>query len=534
MIRRELRRVWPALAGEALAGVLLTACSLGFVWLTKLIIDIATGKSDVAWSWAVAGLVAAILLRTLSSALSGRLGASASTRFSNRLRTRLFVHALSAKWQGRAAMHSSDALGRMVSDVGTLSIFLCQTGPGMVSVACQLAGAFIFLAILNWQMALAITAIMPLALWLSKIFTKTSHRLTHRIRESESAVNRLVQEGLLHRLLLNTLRADRYLEAFQDAQGDFYRNAIKRNDISLYSAAAVGIGFMGAYTVAFLWCADGLKNGSVTFGVMTAFMQLVAMVQRPVVEMARKVPAFINARVAYERISEVFNTPQGCGKLNQGKLKKDGCDVQEVEPMEIQLRGVSYVYPDGEKGSENLHYSDFTFRKGEVTAITGETGAGKTTLLMLLLGFAKPEKGAILKSGKGEIAFVPQGNSLFSGTVRENLQLANPEATDADMEQALRDACAGFLFEAKQGLDTLCGESGSGLSEGEAQRIAIARGLLCGAGTIILDEPTSALDADTELELMRRLRRRLSGKTVIVVTHRSNTIAACDSRLHIG
>lgn len=523
------------MAGEALAGVLLTACSLGFVWLTKLIIDIATGKSDVAWSWAVAGLVAAILLRTLFSALSGRLGATASTRFSNQLRTRLFVHALSTKWQGRAAMHSSDALGRLVSDVGTLSIFLCQTVPGMVSVVCQLAGAFIFLAILNWQMALAITAIMPLALWLSKIFTKTSHRLTHRIRESETAVNRLVQEGLLHRLLLNTLRADRYLEAFQDAQGDFYRNAIKRNDISLYSAAAVGIGFMGAYTAAFLWCADGLKNGSVTFGVMTAFMQLVAMVQRPVVEMARKVPGFINARVAYERISEVFNAPQGDGNiLNQEKVKEGEYDGHESVPMEIQLRDVSYVYPDGEKGNENLHYSDFTFRRGEVTAITGETGAGKTTLLMLLLGFAKPEKGAILKSGKGDIAFVPQGNSLFSGTVRENLQLANPSATDADMEQALRDACAGFLFEAKNGLDTLCGESGSGLSEGEAQRIAIARGLLCDAGTIILDEPTSALDSDTELELMRRLHRRLSGKTVIVVTHRSNTIAACDSRLHIG
>lgn len=266
-----------------------------------------------------------------------------------------------------------------------------------------------------------------------------------------------------------------------------------------------------------------MMTGAVTFGMMTAFLQLVAQVQRPVVDLAGKIPAFVNAGVAIERIDEVRE------EAKVPEETSDGTRAPRV-PGEVRLEDVGFAYPDGE--GEVVAGVSHVFAPGSMTALAGDTGAGKTTLLMLMLGFACPTKGRIVGAGE-EMVFVPQGNSLMSGTVRENLLMADPEASDARMREALHAACADFVLELPEGLDSSCGERGGGFSEGEAQRIAIARGLLGEGRVMLLDEPTSALDPETESLLMERLRVATKGRTLIIVTHREQAMAACDGILRL-
>lgn len=278
------------------------------------------------------------------------------------------------------------------------------------------------------------------------------------------------------------------------------------------------VGFMTGYAVAFLWCAMGLYSGGVTFGAMTAFLQLVSRVQRPVVELAGCVPAVVQGAVAVERLDEILRLPE----------EEHGADVKLRGPVGLRLSYVGFAYPESERGV--LCGVSHDFKPCTMTVIAGSTGAGKTTLLMLMLGLLKPQTGEVqLYDGersvdasplsRGNICYVPQGNSLLSGTVRSNLLMAKPDASEAEMEEALRKAAAEFVLELPQGLDTECGERGSGLSEGQAQRIAIARGLLQSGRVLLLDEPSSALDAATERRLMENLEAESAHRTVIVVSH---------------
>ncbi len=530
-LRRESRgvRVYSVLV--SLAGMGGIACSLCFVWTTKHVIDIATGVSDDSFGAAVAMMLSALAGQLLFNVLGKRAGVVCTTRFSNRLRAHLFRTMLFSRWRGRERFHSADVIGRLLTDVSTVSGMVGATIPGVAVTLVQLLAAFVFLLCLNAKMAAVLVVIMPMALACSKLYMKRSHRLTRRIRAEETEINRISQEGLQHRVLIATLKnPEGYVEKFRGAQERFYALVMKRNDISLFASTAVTAGFMGGYTVAFLWCANGLMTGTVTFGMMTAFLQLVAQVQRPVVDLAGRVPAFVNAGVAIERIDEAREEGAEDGDAALPVPSLNHRTVEDLPRGEVRLVNVGFVYPDG--NDEAFTGVSYVFKAGSMTAVAGDTGAGKTTLLMLMLGFAEPTKGRVIGAGR-DMVFVPQGNSLMSGTVRENLLMGDPDADDARMRAALHAACADFVLDLPEGLDTGCGERGGGFSEGEAQRIAIARGLLGEGKVMLLDEPTSALDPATESVLMGRLRDATKGKTLIIVTHREQTMAACDGVLKI-
>lgn len=536
-IWREAKGIRALTAITSLLGICSIGASLFFVWITKHIVDIATGVSDADFRTAGWLMVATLVGQLMLSAASKRVGIIASTRFSCRLRGRMFNHLMRAQWRGREPFHTADSIGRLGGDVSTLSGFATGTLPGTIITIVQLLAAFVFLLCLDPRMAWMIAVIMPLALALSKLYTKRARRLTRRIREEETEINRTMQESLRHRKLMMSLPEEGGCPGrFDKAQTSFFRLILKRNDISIFASTAVTFGFMTGYAVAFLWCASGLIEGTVTFGLMTAFLQLVNQVQRPVVDLAGRVPQYINAGVAAERLDQLRDLPEEREETAQRLKGTPG----------LSLSDVSYSYPDGKDYPvENFTYN---FRPGTMTAIAGNTGAGKTTILMLMLGMAKPQKGEVkiysgdvsVDAGKGarvNMVYVPQGNSLVSGTVRENLQMARAagdEATEAEMEKALHDACAEFIFALPKGLDTFCGESGGGFSEGEAQRIAVARGLLGRGRILLLDEPTSALDPQTSGRLIEHLRDEVRDRTIVIVTHRSDTMALCDATIKIN
>jgi ABC-type multidrug transport system fused ATPase/permease subunit len=285
----------------------------------------------------------------------------------------------------------------------------------------------------------------------------------------------------------------------------------------------IGCVFGLGYLMAFVWGGIGLRNGTITFGVMTSFLQLVGMIQHPILQLLNMVPGVIHATASIDRLEELEQA--------DGPAVSPGSEtnVQTHCAPGIRFRDVSFRYAKGDR--EILSHFTHEFAAGSKTAIMGETGIGKTTLFRIVLGFIKPTSGETEVGG--ELCFVPQGNTLMSGTIRYNLLLAKPDATEEELREALHTACADFVLDLPNGLDTELGERGSGLSEGQAQRIAIARGLLHGGDILLLDEISSSLDEDTERELYQRLFTKHPDKTILFITHHSSIGMLCKDVVYL-
>ena len=318
-----------------------------------------------------------------------------------------------------------------------------------------------------------------------------------------------------------------------DLQNTEYGQVIARTRINIFARTTVGAAFSYGYIAAFLWGVYGIYRKMSTFGTMTAFLQIVGQIQRPVVNLTRQIPSFIYATASIDRLMELEASP-----------KEETGEQQMVGGVAgIRLKGLSFRYDDGDK--DVFTGLDFDFAPRSRTAIVGETGIGKSTLVRLMLSVLRPTGGRIEIYGEeGEsyeaspmtrcnIVYVPQGNTLLSGTIRDNLRLGDPDASEERMWWALDTAEAHFVADLPDGLDTICGEKGAGLSEGQAQRIAIARGLLRPGSILLMDEFSSSLDPETEARLVGNLGREGSGKTIVFITHREGVVASCDRVLNL-
>lgn len=518
---------------SGISGVGYVCASLAFVWVSKRLVDIATFKTEgELWTYA-AWMGCCIVVQLFCSAAGSRLDLLNSARLKNTLRHRLFARIMESRLADKRQLHTGEMLNRMEEDTRIVTEVLCTVLPSAIGTVAQLIAAFCFLAVLDPLLAWMLVGIMPVALLLSKVYLRRIRRFTGEIRSTEGRIQSHVQEGLQHRTLIRCLeRIPHTTAALGRLQTTLYRQVTRRTDFTLFSRTVVQAGFAIGYTTAFLWSIQGLFSGAVTFGMMTAFLQLVAQVQRPVVELGRYIPSFLQSVTSVERLAE----------LDALSPEKQGKPILLPGSVGIRLEEVSFSYP----GGSHKVIDDFTynFTPGSFTAIVGETGAGKSTLIRLILALFTPEKGYItLYNDTEEVAasalsrcnlvYVPQGNTLLSGTVRENLLLGNPHATEAQLREVLYTAAAEFVSDLEEGLETRLGEGGAGLSEGQAQRIAIARGLLRPGGVLLLDEPTSSLDGETERTLLERLATRAAGKTVILVTHRNQAASGCDATIKI-
>lgn len=515
--------------------ILRAMLSLFFIWCTKILTDIATGHSERQLTVYLAFCIASMLVQVLLSAATTRISARTEIRMRNRLRHLLFTHIMESRWQGRGAMHTGDIMNRIESDVRTLTSVVCKSLPAGLTVTVQFAAAAYMMAAMDWRILLCIVFLMPIAVVAGKIHFRKIRSLSRNILDTGSKVQSHIQENIQHRTLMSTMEMVPEMSGeLSSIQSSLEKQVMERTDYSLFSKTIVQLGFSAGYLTVFIWCITGLMNGSMTFGMMTAFIQLVSQVQRPVVDMGRILPSAINAAVSAERLSELLELP----------AEDSVPAVRFGNTAGIRFDNVSFSYKDGDTGKEIISGFSHDFRPGSITAVTGETGAGKSTLVRLILALIKPDKGKVIfydgaKSAEASsgtrcnIIYVPQGNSLISGTIRTNLLLGKPDATDEEMLEALHNAVADFVLGLPEGLDTACSESGRGLSEGQAQRIAIARGMLREGGIIILDEPTSALDGDTEQALLSRLSENSFGKTIIIVSHSDTVARFCHDRIRL-
>lgn len=537
--RQIMRWLWTAWKGNRLQaglnaaiGLMSVLVSLASVWAVQHAIDVASHATEGNIYSAVA-VMGGLILCDFALNISGIwvqniLGIKAQNRMQQRILDRL----LHSEWHGKESRHSGDVLNRLEIDVSNVVNFLTQTIPNSLSTLAMFLGAFVYLCSMDWRLALVITFMIPLFVAVSKIYVRQMRNLTREVRDQDSKVQSVLQETVQNRMLIKTLESDEAaVGKLEGTQSVLRHKVVKRTVFSVFSNLILNFGFALGYLVAFLWAAIQMSANLLTFGQMTAYLQLVNRIQSPARQLTKLVPAFVSVFTAAERLMELEEDP----------LEEQGEPIALKAPCGVRFNHVTYAYDDADGNVVND--LSFDFKPGSCTAILGETGAGKTTIVRLILALLHPQTGTVeLYNAKENtpmsprlrtnLVYVPQGNTLLSGTIRDNLRLGKIDATDEEMLKALHKACADFVADLPDGLDTQCAEQGGGLSEGQAQRISIARALLRNRPIMLFDEATSALDPDTERQLLMNILGE-KPKTVIFITHRYAVIDFCDQTLKV-
>lgn len=517
---------------NAAIGLLSVVVSLAQVWAVQHAIDVASGHTEGSIYWSVGVMALLVLcgfaLRICSIWVRNILGIKAQ----NRMQQRMLDRILRSEWTGKESHHSGDVLNRLEQDVGTVVSFLTETIPNTISVVAMFVGAFLYLFSMDKVLAFVIVGIIPVFVLLSKLYIGQMRRLTRQVRDSDSKVQSVLQETIQHRMLIKTLESDSIMvDRLESTQSELRHRVVKRTAFSVVSNFILNAGFSVGYLIAFLWAALRMADQTLTFGGMTAFLQLVNRIQGPARDLTRLAPVFVGVFTAAERLMELEENP----------LEEQGDPISLTAPCGVRLEHITYAYDDGD--SNVIEQLDFDFYPGSCTAVLGETGAGKTTLIRLILALLHPNEGKVILYNQQEqkelsplmrcnFVYVPQGNTLMSGTIRDNLRLGKLNATEEEIKAALEMSCASFVMELPDGLDTVCSEAGGGLSEGQAQRISIARALLRNRPIMLFDEATSALDPETERQLLHNILSN-HDKTVIFITHRPAVVDYCDQTLHL-
>lgn len=437
---------------------------------------------------------------------------------------------LHSDYESTVKYHSGELLNRLNNDVRIVDSEIITIVPNLSAMVTKLIAAVVVLIAMEPMFTIVFIAAGIAVLLLTSVIRKGLKNINKRVSEAEGRVSGFIQEILEKLLMVQAMDVSAEMEKRAEVHmEDRYQLQRKRKNISLVANTFVSVLGYGAGFAALVYCGGGLLAGTMTFGTLTAITQLVSQLQVPLVNMSSIIPQYMAMAAAAERLRELE------------ELYKDP-EPEKLEPMPIYdsmkaLRGAELCFAyDRDRIFEN---AEFFIEKGSFGAILGHSGIGKSTLLKLLMGIYKPASGKLyVETAEGQIpinratrrlfAYVPQGNLLLSGTIRENLTITRPDATDEEIREAIHISCMDdYVYSFPQGLETPMGESGAGLSEGQAQRLSIARAVLSGAPILLLDEATSALDGETEKIVLERLRS-LKNRTCIAVTHRPAALALCD------
>lgn len=529
--------VAPMLTGAVLCQLVLVGIALCYVYISKSLVDVASGVGEGGARELVllgCAMVLTILLRIAFQSCISYVESKAEIKIANSLRQREFDKLMHLKSDYRKHWHSGDLVNRMQSDVSAVASSIGRVIPNLTGAVLKFSAAFAYMLVLEARLAWLLVLVIPVGVFGGRFVLRRTRALTLAVREGDGKVQSHVQESVQHLPVIQGLEYGANSSSeLEMIQNDFYSKIMRRTRFSIVARILTALAFSLGYAIAFLWGVRGIWLGSVSFGLMTAFLQLVGQIQRPLLEMSEQLPSLFHCSASIDRLMEIEAMP---GEEEGEALMMDGI-------AGVRLENLSFHYPDGEE----MIFDNFShdFKPGSRTAVIGETGIGKSTLIKLLMSLLQADSGKItLYDLKGDCAeassrtrcnmvYVPQGNTLFSGSIRENLLMGKPDADESQMREALHRAAADFVDRMPEGLDSQCFEAGGGLSEGQAQRIAIARALLRPGSILLLDEFSSALDPETEELLLERLNDGSSDKTMIFITHRERVADYCDSILRL-
>lgn len=519
-------------------GLFATGLALAASLVTKnLINEVLGGKISAA---AVALYVFLGLSGIAVSALNRRLSAKISLRVNNEIRADVFGKFISTTWEEVSAFHSGDLLNRINGDVSTVADSVIGWIPSVTIKSAQFIGAIAIICYYDAAMALLSLISIPAAALISSLLLRKMRSYGTKIREAGSELMSFFEESLQNIQTVKAFGLSQSLDGrLAQLQKIYYDTSLEYNALSVKVTS--GMSVLGLF-VSYLcmgWCIFRLFTGAIDIGTMVLFIQLSSYLSSSISSLISSVPTVISATVSAGRIISVLNLPRE--EEDESLAAREIADFDEAP--EIEFRDVSFGYKNGGKVFSEVN---LTVAPGEFAAFVGPSGGGKTTLLRLLLGLVKPQSGKATLSAKGKAAeissatrriftYVPQEKAMFSGTVAEMLRLFSPEATDEEINAALKAACAyDFVAALPEGINTPLGERGAGFSEGQNQRLAIARAVLRKAPVLLLDEATSALDLETERRVLENITALCRGKTLIVMTHRESVLPLCDSVYRIS
>ena len=567
--RGENTLLWiNAAVGRHRYGVLLLAVlqaalsliSLGYAWLFRALIDSAAGKDLAALKRAAILLLLCMCLQILLRAAVRFLEENGRAGIENALKGRLFSCILRKDYSSVTAIHSGEWMNRLTSDTRVIADNMIQILPGLTGMLVRLVGAVILMIILLPQFAMILVPGGILVILLTFAFRSILKKLHKKIQESDGALRIFLTERLGSLMVLKAFGKEETAAAEAGRYMDEHKAArMKRNHFSNFSNVGFNFLLQGAYIVSAVYCAYGIFQGTISFGTLTAIMHLVSQIQSPFANISGFLPKFYAMLASAERLIEAEHFPDELPDAEEAGISRDENrktpaaarseeeirQYYENELLSLGFRDLSFAYPDAQNeertGALAVRDCSLEIGKGQFIGIMGASGCGKSTLLKLLMCFYPAGSGErYLKdaggkqpldaSWRGLFSYVPQGNHLMSGTIREAVAFGDPEdmKKEEQIRRALYIACAdGFVDELPQGPDTVLGERGAGLSEGQMQRIAIARAVFSNRPVMLLDEATSSLDETTERTVLDRLRT-LTDVTVLIVTHRRAALSITD------
>ncbi len=531
-VRRRIPMIVCMLAacgGNALFGVL-------FALGTKGVVDSAiSGEKEAFFSACIIQLTiicAMLLCITVFRYLSDKL----VTELDRDWKRSLLSGLLRGEYAQVNAYHSGELVNRLNNDVRILNDTIVSTLPGIAAIMVRLVSVVVVLASMAMKFTLAIALGGLVAVIVTGILRQKLKNLNKQVSQTEGKVLSYLQESMERLLVIQAMDLADEVDRRADLLfGQRFHIQRRKRKLSLFANTGISVLFQGAGFAALVWCAFHLLQGEMTYGTLMAVTQLVTQLQAPFLGLSGIMTQYAAMSAAGERLMEleqIDREPEDAMEDPQGYYAR----------MErIGARDISFAYED----DEVFHNASFSLPKGAFATITGASGIGKSTLLKLMLGVFKPTGGTLYVEGEGEertlsrntrglFAYVPQGNFLFSGTLRENIVISKPEATQEEIDEAIHISCMDqFLPQLPDGLESLIGENGAGLSEGQVQRLAIARAVLSGAPILLLDEATSALDSETEQAVLQRIAQ-LSNRTCIAVTHRPAALELSDWHLEVA
>lgn len=529
----RIRRYIPLTAAVSVISALSALSFVALALITKRVMDIATG--DTTGSLLKSGILlfAVIAIQILLSASQSILNAYSNGKQTIAFRNYLFGVLCRKKYADISAYHSGDILNRFTSDIDTVVISSVNIIPNVVSIATKIVAGIGTMLFMNPYIAAAVLLCGVTFPAIGRAINKRYKYMHKECQRTEGRTRAFLQECFENIVVIKTFISEApFIKKLDSYMDDNFRLKIKRTSISVIANISLYALFTAGYYAVLLWGAGGLSGGTLTYGTLMAFLQLISQLRAPLQNVSGILPQYYSALASAERLMELEGAADEPFPAAAERLEKIKEDFRTLE-----IKNLFFGYA----GESVLRDFSFCAKRGNITAITGESGSGKSTLFKLILGLYEPQSGSIAINGeipldaslRGLFAYVPQGNMVLSGTVRENITMNNRAVTDEQIERAARAAeIYDYITSLPDGFETHLAERGAGLSEGQIQRISIARALLTNAPILLLDEATSALDEETETRVLANIKS-MTDKTVLFITHRNTSLKVCDRIVHV-
>ncbi len=524
-IHEQSKSIYFPLAVLTVLGILLAYVSVRFAFVSKEVVDAAQNLNrDGSLKYKVIALLSLVAFQIVIQAVFSVLNVRVSSKYSIRLKRSIFNTVLKKDYRNVTKYHTGELLNRINNDVSVIVSSVVNIIPNVVSLITRIVLSFFTLFILDSFFALICLVLGPVILVFTRLYSRKMKSLHKKCMETDGKTRSFMMECIQNLLVIKTFRNEEAVtEKSNEYQNENYKYTMKRSYISIIMNILFYLGLTAVYYIALAYCAYRVAAGVMTFGTLTAILQLVGQVQVPFKELASAIPQYFASLASAERIIELFD------------MEDDG-SYKNISPKNgeliAELKNVTFAY-DKEPVLKN---ADFEMKRGEFIAISGLSGIGKSTFLKLILGIIHPDTGEAHvyaeNENKNVFAYVPQGNLILSGTIRENIAFYSPLDDEKIKEAAQIADIYDFVETLPNGFDTVLGEKGLGLSEGQVQRIAIARAVYSGAEFLILDECTSALDEETEAQVLKNLKNQ-KNKSCIIVSHKKAALDICEKLIKI-